>query len=308
VCRPGSSDADVFEEVFVDREYSALDAQPHVGFVLDCGANVGYSSAYFLTRFPGCRVLAVEPDPSNFALLQQNLAPYGERARALHAAVWSHETEMVLSGEVFGDGREWSRQVRERVAGERGSFRGVDVGTLLFESREERISILKMDVEGAEAVVFAGSVSSWIDRVDAIAIELHEGTVFGLATPLFVAACDGRFSFSRRAELTTCRRRPRSERPPLRPAIVRLHPDTTRAGAGFNVQPNGSSAMAVECSRVTSPAWIFFGDTPLPTSFGDGALLTAFVPAALYAEPGLKPVRVVDEAGFSNALDFRVTP
>src|SRR4051812_39387542 len=75
-CRKGSSDRDVFRQIFVEREYACLDDLSDVDLVLDCGANVGYSSAYFLDRFPTCHVIAVEPDPENYALLEENLAPY----------------------------------------------------------------------------------------------------------------------------------------------------------------------------------------------------------------------------------------
>jgi hypothetical protein len=75
-CRPNTSDKDAFEQIFIEREYSCLDDLSNVDLVIDCGANVGYSAAYFLTRFPNCKVICVEPDFSNFKLLEKNLAPF----------------------------------------------------------------------------------------------------------------------------------------------------------------------------------------------------------------------------------------
>ena len=76
LCRPDTSDRTVFWQVFIDRQYAAVVPRIPPRFVLDCGANVGYTTAYFLNRFPSARVVAVEPDPGNAALLRRNVAPY----------------------------------------------------------------------------------------------------------------------------------------------------------------------------------------------------------------------------------------
>lgn len=207
-CRAQTSDLAVFYQIFIHREYACLDQVANAGLILDCGANVGYSSAYFLSRFPQSQVIAVEPDPDNFDVLRANLAPYGSRASSLQAAIWSHPASLALSTTPYRSGAEWSRQVRECEVDEAGSLPAVDIGTLLQESGHERISILKMDIEGAEAVVFAGDCDDWIDRVDHLVIELHDDSHFGPATEIFqqVAARQG-WELSESGELTVCRRR-----------------------------------------------------------------------------------------------------
>ncbi len=47
----------------------------------DAGADVGFSSVYSLSRFPYCRVIAVEPDAANNKALQRNLALHGDRVQ-----------------------------------------------------------------------------------------------------------------------------------------------------------------------------------------------------------------------------------
>src|SRR5687768_11813250 len=56
-----SSDADVFENIFVDEELG-FDLKEMPRSVLDLGANVGYASAWFLSKYPECTLVAVEPD------------------------------------------------------------------------------------------------------------------------------------------------------------------------------------------------------------------------------------------------------
>lgn len=205
-CRINSSDIHVFFQIFVEREYSCLDDVTQASFIVDCGANVGFSSAYFLSRFPVAEVVAVEPDAENFQLLSQNLLLYGNRARTIQSAIWSRPARLTISEGKYRDGREWSRQVRPCENGEAG-FEALDIGTLLAKSGHERICVLKMDIEGAEAVVFSENYESWIDRVDNMVIELHEDSMFGNPTRVFEKAIANRgFIVSRCGELTVCKR------------------------------------------------------------------------------------------------------
>jgi FkbM family methyltransferase len=206
-CRPSTSDIAVFWQVFIDLEYSCVDDVRMPGLVIDCGANVGYSAAYFLTRFPECRVIAVEPDPESFAVLAANLAPYGERALALRSAVWSHPTRLALVETPYRDGQAWTRQVRECRPGEEGGIPAIDIASLLAGSVYPRISILKVDIEGAEGVVFGQGFEPWIDRVDNLVIEIHDDSSFGDCSRVFGEAIAGRgFTLSRHLDLTICRR------------------------------------------------------------------------------------------------------
>lgn len=208
LCRAHSSDIDVFYTIFIKREYSCLDDITEAGLIIDCGAYVGYSSVYFLSRFPRCDLIAVEPDPENFELLCLNLSHYGHRASLLQAAVWSHPTKLKLSEAPYRDGREWSRQVRECKSEEGSSFPAVDIESLLQRSGHDRVSILKIDIEGSEAVVFSDHHATWIDRVDNIVIEIHDDSVFGHCSAVFARAIANReFNVSRSGELTVCRRR-----------------------------------------------------------------------------------------------------
>ncbi len=206
VARPGASDVEVFHQVFVEREYSALDDLADVKLVIDCGANVGYSSAYFLSRFPGCRLIAVEPEPGNCAILRQNLSVYGDRARVIEAGIWPKPARLAIAWG-YRDGRDWAVQVRECRPGEPSDLTGIDVAGLIGESGFERVSLLKMDIEGAEALLFAEGQSDWLDRVDVLAIELHDDSAFGPATEGFERAMAGRpFAVSTHGEVTVCRR------------------------------------------------------------------------------------------------------
>ena len=73
---PHSHDVRTLNEVFARHDYGA--GRPRV--VVDVGANIGVSAAYFLSRRPDSIVHAFEPHPGNLATLRHNLAPFGDRA------------------------------------------------------------------------------------------------------------------------------------------------------------------------------------------------------------------------------------
>lgn len=65
-------------------------------FFVDIGANIGFASAYFLSRNRDNRVCCFEPDETNLVWLTRNLAPFGERARIVNQAVAPASGETVL--------------------------------------------------------------------------------------------------------------------------------------------------------------------------------------------------------------------
>lgn len=163
--RVASTDPETYAQVLVEEQYRPLlEGAPRV--IVDAGANAGYTSAYFLSRLPEATVLAIEPFPDNAALCRRNLAPYGDRARVIEAALWSGPGRLVIEGH---GGHEWGVQVRLARPGEDGEVDALGIADLGLE----RIDLLKIDIEGSEQALFAEGAPRWLDRVDTIAIELH---------------------------------------------------------------------------------------------------------------------------------------
>lgn len=85
-------------------------------------------------------------------------------------------------------------------------MQAVDIKGLLERSGKARISLLKIDIEGAEARLFASRYEAWLPYVDNLVIELHDDTSYGNASDIFFRAIKGRkFTVSRSGELTVCR-------------------------------------------------------------------------------------------------------
>ena len=175
--RAGTSDYNAYRQVFVEHEYGRTQEANDVRNILDCGANAGYASIYFLNRFPDAKVICVEPDPDNAALCRLNLAPYGDRVRLVEAGVWDTVCDLVLIPSAFGGGNKWGISVRPRTSGEKVEehdlVRAVNLPTLIQLSGNSTVDLLKVDIEGSEALVFAGSSTGWLPQIRNIVIELH---------------------------------------------------------------------------------------------------------------------------------------
>jgi FkbM family methyltransferase len=153
--------------------------------------------------FPEATVIAIEPDKENFAVLEANLNQSSPNVVTLNAAVWSSNADLNCGNMGFRDGMHWARQVSVPTNGEKGSTPGLTIPHLLQISGQARISILKMDIEGAEAEVFSNAPDTWLSHVDAFAIELHDDTSFGDARRIVLSSLpQDQFVISRCGELT----------------------------------------------------------------------------------------------------------
>ena len=102
VVRLGTDDLPALINNAVRQEWGQLPAHYKPEVIIDAGAYIGDTSAYFLSRFPGARVVALEPNPASFKQAERNLLAYGERVTLLQAALWDEITTVHISGQGTG--------------------------------------------------------------------------------------------------------------------------------------------------------------------------------------------------------------
>jgi FkbM family methyltransferase len=173
--RPGTSDYSAYRQVVCREGYGGIEIR-RVRSIIDCGANIGLASIYFLNRFPEATVLAVEPDPENVALCQQNLEPYGGRVKVVNGAVWSHRGRVVVVPSEFGPSDKWGVQVRACESGdsEKVAVDAFDLPSLMISVGMDQVDLLKLDIERSELVLFSAPTDEWLPRVRNVIIELHD--------------------------------------------------------------------------------------------------------------------------------------
>ncbi len=188
LARGGSSDLHVFEKVFVREEYRCF--LPEARRIVDLGANVGYAALYFAQRYPEARVIAVEPDPANCALLRRNTARRPSII-PIQAAVWSRRTRLRIANP---EDASWSRRVAEQPDGGVDGVPAITMAEILAISGDGPIDILKIDIESAEKELFDDPEAAWLDRVHVIIIELHDNLRPGCSAAFYRALSRRRFN------------------------------------------------------------------------------------------------------------------
>jgi len=136
--------------------------------VIDIGAHVGYYTR-LLSEWvgPTGRVLAFEPNPDNFAVLQHNLAPHRyHNVELMNSAVG--DRDCVLSLYVSPGNSNHSVIPGYTEAESVLSVPCVRLDSFLAERGIERVGFVKSDTEGAEPLVLAG-----MQRVAECSPDLH---------------------------------------------------------------------------------------------------------------------------------------
>jgi FkbM family methyltransferase len=167
--RARTSDVKVFHQVFVEGDHNVrLRRSPRV--IVDAGANIGVSSVHFARTYPDATVVAVEPDPENYAMLLRNTAPFGN-IRAIRGALWSHRTTVSLRNPSH---EEWAVQVTAMTEPAGDAVQAYDLLSLLDAVGAGPVELLKVDIEGAETEVFGDPTQSWLQGLGVVMIEFHD--------------------------------------------------------------------------------------------------------------------------------------
>jgi FkbM family methyltransferase len=142
--------------------------------ILDCGSHIGLSVAWFKRRFPKARIIAFEPDPENYRLLQTNVAINGlEGVELLNLAVSSKRGTARFFGEFGAATPMASAHSMRQEWGTQRSEEWILVNTVpLAHYITGPIDYLKLDIEGMETEVMK-SIEQHLHHVRALGLEFH---------------------------------------------------------------------------------------------------------------------------------------
>lgn len=203
--RDGTADWMTFDQIFIDEDYdlrrvSRFDdvhrlyremlANGDTPLILDLGANVGFSAAYFHLQWPEAKIVAVEPDADNLGQLQKNVSTLSA-IDAVAGAISSQPGKVQIKDS--GVDKNAFRIVAS------GTGNGAEVAAVTVPEIFERYAaercrpfVVKIDIEGAEADLFSRNFD-WVDDVPMLIVELHDWLYPGERTSRnFLSAIAGR--------------------------------------------------------------------------------------------------------------------
>jgi FkbM family methyltransferase len=171
--RAGTNDDVIYTNVVTRNEYRVPDDMSGA-VVIDVGMHIGTFGHLALTR-GAAELHGFEPEASNYSCAVQNLAPFGARVHFHNRAVW--RSDVTAPALPF-----WRSTDDANLGG--GTLiwdtDGPLVDTLSFddvvdtvsENGRRRVSLLKIDCEGAEFPILL--TSSRLGLIDRIVGEYHE--------------------------------------------------------------------------------------------------------------------------------------
>lgn len=163
------ADQSVFEEIFIDHEYKLLDPiiKNAQNPIIDIGAHIGCFSIYARVLADAPRIMAYEPDLDNFKLLQKNL-----QLNRIRHVTGSNQAVSSQIGSIplylSEDSHNHSIVIK--------SDSSIPTPTTTLDkicSKFPKISLIKIDCEGAEFQIIESTGSESFSKIENIYIEYH---------------------------------------------------------------------------------------------------------------------------------------
>jgi len=161
-------DFELLDEIFLQSAYLLLKELEPNPIILDLGANIGVSTLFFAMCWPNSEIHSVEPDPENFRRLCEN-------TKSLHnifchqKVIWSDDVKVPF---YVNKHRGSSSSIFKTSSKQHCVYlQAYSLSQFLDHISKEKITLLKIDIEGAEEAVF--STFNEFHRIEVIAGELH---------------------------------------------------------------------------------------------------------------------------------------
>lgn len=175
------SDYSVFKQIYNHEEYkivaSILKNNPEFSneiVMIDAGSNVGYATVYLQQFLKFDQIICIEPSKSNIEILRRNIEKIdcSNNPILLKKALAATENLSFDIENDFRDGKDWSLTTK---VSKDGKVQGVTINEIIKKYNLKNITLLKIDIEGAERFIFnTKNDLTFLEITKIIAIEIHD--------------------------------------------------------------------------------------------------------------------------------------
>jgi FkbM family methyltransferase len=161
------------KEIFGENCYY-IELEKEDPVIVDLGAHIGLTVIYFKMLFPKARVIAFEPISSNYELLQKNIAENQLDDIETYQVVVAPKSGILRIQEPVGEGA-WKSGAGIIPKGWKGIQTNQEIkveAVGIQELLEQKIDIMKMDIEGMEYEVIR-NMGLNIRNIKNLMIEVH---------------------------------------------------------------------------------------------------------------------------------------
>jgi len=164
----------IVAEIFISREYSpsGFEINPQ-DIVVDIGAHKGAFTAYAASRTQNS-ILAFEPDPTNFAALQNLVERHGwdhVTARNFAISGKSGPVDLYLADSSSRNTITGKDQLTQKMLVDSLSIPALSLSEALGDIPQ--IDLVKMDCEGAEFSILASADQATLNKINRLVLEYH---------------------------------------------------------------------------------------------------------------------------------------
>lgn len=197
--RSNTSDTRTFDFIFTHREYDLdLDFFPKV--IIDAGANIGLAAIFFATKYPSTKIISIEPEPSNYELLEENTRKY-DNIIALNKALSNEsDQDLAITDKGYGNWGFITEPIKVESKKESPIVKSISIKEIMKQYDLGTLDIVKIDIEGYEKEVFEKNSETWLPFTRCLIIELHDRMKNGCSKSFFSAICQHDLSFFHRGE------------------------------------------------------------------------------------------------------------
>lgn len=165
---------ELYTSIFDGKIYDFQTNNP-IPNIIDAGSNIGIATLFFKSKYPSANILCFEPDPYNFAILQQNILINNlQNVTIVEAALAKNTGFTSFYGEIDEGSDTRGNSISEIWGKQRSTTKAITVKAVQLSSYiNHEIDLLKMDIEGAEQQVLE-DLKEKLCLVKALIIEVHE--------------------------------------------------------------------------------------------------------------------------------------
>lgn len=165
----------LFYDIFLSPPYF-FKSKNQKPLIIDCGAHIGMSVLYFKKLYPSSKIIAIEANPHAYRLLEKNIAANSLKDVTTYNAVLG-STKGGTPFYINSNMGTINGSVRKDLGGENEITSDGMLLSEIISGCKEKIDLVKLDVEGAEAGIVAELESaSMLEVPDQYIIEYHHRT------------------------------------------------------------------------------------------------------------------------------------
>lgn len=196
-------DRQVFTQIFIWEELGVNYAEPPK-VIIDGGANIGLATLYLKNKYPDARIIAVEPEHSNFELLLKNTASYPD-VFCLKKGIWNKNCRLQIIDNGDGNASFITKELEENEMAD-DVINAITITGIMNQYDLQELDLVKLDIEGSERFVFEKNYEEWLSKTKEVIVEIHpylhphcEATVLNALNKEFMKSSSGEyFCFTRK--------------------------------------------------------------------------------------------------------------